>query len=261
MFYLNFFLKNFTRRPWAGLTWLASSVTILVLSFVGPTINDYIDGEEVAQNKEVNPYFYAIMPKKINSGYVKRKLLELPGVEKVLVLSEEKVSSQIKSILAASSLELDDALVDLNYAGVKISLSPDLKVSSQELIRNYLGRLTGKNQVTMGAIKKPEVKKDEVSSSFFSQNRFLVITFMASLAYFIALGLIYRPLKEDSFVLEQYQRKNQIYLKTLSYTQAPLLVGVILSAVVYKIIMIPLVAGVVFSMAFYLILGEKKKIC
>ncbi len=226
---------------------------------MGPNISEYWAGE-VAKVQEVNPYFYAIMPKKINSGYVKRKLLELPGVEKVFVLSEAKVSAQIKSILSAANLELDDNLVDLSYAGIKVSLSPDLKESSQDLIRNYLTRLTGKNEVTMGAIKSPEVKKVE-SKSFISENRFLVLTIMASAAYFIALGLIYRPLKEESFVFEQYQRKKQIYLKTLSYTQAPILVGVILSAMIYKISMIPLVGGVVFSMAFYLILGEKKKVC
>ncbi len=238
---------------------MASVVTILTLSFIGPNISQFWESE-VVEVRETNPYFYAIMPKKINSGYVKRKLLELPGVEKVFVLSEQKVSSQIKSILTQANLELDENLMDLNYAGIKVSLSPDLKNSSQDLIRNYLTRLTGKNEVTMGAIRVPEVKKAQ-EKSFLVENRFLVITLMASLAYFVALGLIYRPLREESFVFEQYQRKKQIYLKTFSYSQAPLLVGVILSSVFYKVVMIPLVAGVVFSMTFYLILGEKKKVC
>lgn len=259
MFYLNLFFKGLLHRPWAGLVWGATAVTILFLSISGPNVESLLDKELVSQ-VDINPYFYAIMPKKINSGYVKRKLLELPGVEKVFVLSEQKVSSQIKSILSQASIEWDSELLDLNYAGIKVSLSPDLKVRSQDLIRNYLTRLTGKNEVTMGAIKAPEVKKVQ-SKSFYSQNKFLVITLAVSLAYFISLGMIYRSLKEESFVFEQYQRKTQVYLKTFSYSQTPLIAAVIFSCIYYKLPMMPLMAGIVFSMAFYLILGEKKKVC
>ncbi len=238
---------------------MLSALTVLTLSIAGPDIESYWE-EKSAEVKEVNPYFYAIMPKKINSGYVKRKLLELPGVEKVFVLSEEKVSSQIKSILAGASIEWDEDLMDVNYAGIKVSLSPDLKQSSQDLIRNYLTRLTGKDEVTMGAIKSPEVQKVE-TKSFYSENKFLVLTLLACVAYFIALGMLYRSLKEEAFVYEQYQRKKQIYLKAFSFSQAPLLCAAILSFLYYKLPMAPMAAGIAFSLAFYLVIGEKKRVC
>ena len=259
MFYLNFFFKGLLHRPWAAAVWVMSALTVLTLSVLGPEIETLWENKSVAV-KEVNPYFYAIMPKKINSGYVKRKLLELPGVEKVFVLSEENVSSQIKSILSAASIEWDEDLMDINYAGIKVSLSPDLKGSSQDLIRNYLTRLTGKDEVTMGAIKSPEVQKVE-SKSFYSENKFLVLSLVASLAYFVALGMLYRSLKEESFVFEQYQRKKQIYLKAFSFSQAPILAAAILSFIIYKLPMAPMAAGIAFSMAFYLVIGEKKKVC
>ncbi|MAF76632.1 MAG: hypothetical protein CME60_00620 [Halobacteriovoraceae bacterium] len=259
MFYLSLFLKGITHRPWSGIVWAATSLTVLALCLMGPRVENLFENKVVIQS-ETNPYFYAIMPNKINSNYVKRKLLELPGVEKVFVLSEENVSSQIKSILSQASIEWDSDLMDLNYGGIKVSLSPDLKLRSQELIRSYLTRLTGKNEVTMGAIKVPEVKEVESKSLYF-ENKLLFLAILTGIAYFISLGMIYRSLKEESFIYEQYQRKKQIYLKTLSYSQAPLLAGVILSTLYYKMIMLPLLAAVVFSMAFYLIIGDRKKVC
>jgi hypothetical protein len=259
MFYLSLFFKGFSHRPWTGVVWFISALTILAFSYKGPDILSFTN-QNVAIVQDENPYFYAIMPKKINSEYIKRKILELPGVEKVLVLSEDKVSAQIKSILDQANIEWDNELMDVNYSGIKISFSSDLKGSSQELIRNYLTRLTGKNEITMGAVKMPEVKEVQ-ERSLFVKNKFLFLSIVVAFVYFLSLGIIYRSLKEESFVFEQYQRKGQIYLKVLSFSQAPLVLGVTLSFLFHKMAMAPLVAGVVFSLLFYLIIGEKKKVC
>ena len=258
MFYLSFFFKVIAKKPVAAILWGISVLGMLTLSFYGRQATSFIVEKKTVQ-RDANPYFFALMPKTINTGYVQRKLKELPGVEKVFTLSEQKVSDQIKSILTASQIDWEDD-IDLSYSGLKISISADLKTRSQDLIRNYLSRLAGKSDITMGAIKYPEVQKNQ-TPSLWSQYSFVWPALGVSLLYISAFALMYKSYSEESTITEYYQRKKQIFSKSICYSQAPLLIILMLGAVVFKqdvLVALAMVTGVLLTM---MILGQRKRAC
>ena len=163
MFYIKTFYKVLLSKPMSAAMWFLG-LALITLSFTGKkSAEGFLTLQATKVNK--NPYFFAVMPKEINTGYVQRKLLDLPGVEKVNVMAQESIVGHVRSVLESTQLEWDQDILDVDYTGVKVFLSPDLKSRSQSLIRNYLSRIAGERDVTLGAIKTPTKVKQKLSLS------------------------------------------------------------------------------------------------
>ena len=117
----------------------------------------------------------------------------------------------------------EEDLSDLNYAGLKVALSPDLQARSQDLIRNYLSRLAGDKDVTMGAVKRPFNEKPDPKAGSFSRMLSLVIPTGLVVVYLMAMFLFKGSLGASSFLLETYQRKSNVFEKSLFFGQAPII--------------------------------------
>lgn len=255
MFYLKMYYKVLFKKPLATGMWLAG-LAIVFFSFLGKAqINKVLTLEAGPQNHR--PYFFAVMPKKVNAEYVKRKLLDLPGVDNVNVMAEESIIGHVKSVLESTQLDWDQGMIDLNYAGLKVFLSPDLKPRSQSLIRNYLTRIAGEKDVTLGAVKKPTQKKSKVKLgeifSHFVNYLPLVGVFLLTLS----LWSVRAELGRESFIVETYQRRSQVFERGVAFAQAPLITILAFFAYFYGL---PGVVGlVIFSMSLVVILGLGKK--
>lgn len=257
MFYLDFFFKTLLKKPMASLLWGGSVLGVILLSFYGDQWEKVLREKKTVQRNE-NPYFFALMPSKTNISYLQRKLLEIPGVEKVLTLSEKKVSHQIKSILSSSQISWKED-IDLNYSGLRIFLSSHLKKHSQNLIRSYFSRLAGKKDVTLGAIKYPEIKKRELS--LWQRKKHWWPSLIIGSFYFLSLLFLFPSYSKESAIVEYYQRKERIYLKSLILSQGPLFLLLLGGGLFFNQRIWPLLGFLVLSLCFFLIWGQKEKSC
>ena len=105
---------------------------------------------------------------------------------------------------------------------MKVALSPDLQTRSQDLIRNYLSRLAGDKDVTMGAVKKPLVTQKRDTKSY-TRALALGLPTILVIFYLVSLLLMKGTLGKSSFLLETYQRKKNVFEKSLFFGQAPIL--------------------------------------
>ena len=223
MFYLGNFFKSLFSKPLAASLWFLSLLSLSSLVFFQGKVEAFLGSQKVQKN---HPYFYAVVPADINTSYIQRKLKNLPGVEGVALLGKEQVGQQVKAILENTlenaGLTWEEDFSDLNYAGLKVALSPDLQARSQDLIRNYLSRLAGDKDVTMGAVKKPMIQSPERSGSF---SRGLAFGLPAAVVvlYLVTMMLMKGSLGKSSFLLETYQRKSNVFEKSLFFGQAPVL--------------------------------------
>lgn len=174
---------------------------------------------------EKNPYFFAIVPDKVNVSYLRRKLVSLPGVEAVSLLEGEKITTHVRSVLESTQVSFDGGLLDLKYSGLKVGLSPDLKPRSLSLIRNYLTRLIGEKDVTLGAVKKP-IQEEKVNPLKVKAARLIQWSpYFFLCLYILSLFMMRGNLIRESFLIETYQRKSKVFEKSLSYAQAPAIMG------------------------------------
>ncbi len=208
----------------ATLFWVSSCALLIVNTFAPQEFKAITIGNGTIK-KEL-PYFFALIPKSLNSNYVKRKLIKLPGVQQIIKVSESKVNNHVKEILSDSKVVLDDSLMALNFSGLKIYLSATLKESSRVLIRNYVSRLAGDAEVTLGALHKPD-NKSVKSELFFNKYFSVGISFLAGLAFLITMLSFWKTLESTSFVYEQFQRKSSVFRKSLTYVHMPILVALI----------------------------------
>lgn len=223
MFYLVNFYKSFIHRPLVAIVYMGTLVALVSVIFFEKNVSDFLGAKKAKKN---NPYFYAVVPADINTSYIQRKLINLPGVEGVALMGKEQIGEQVKAILENtlenSGVEWDQDLSDLNYAGLKVALSPDLQMRSQNLIRNYLSRLAGDKDVTMGAVKKPFIEPTSVKTSI-SNTLLFVIPAVIVIFYIMTMFLLKNTLGRSSFLLETYQRKTKVFEKSLFFGQVPVL--------------------------------------
>ena len=110
---------------------------------------------------------------------------------------------------------LTDSSLDLNYAGLKVIYTRELKPRAQELVRDYLTHLVGEGSITLGKIKTIDQLNDKRSQFIgmiktwgYSLYLFIVFTF-----WVISLLSVRIKIAEASYLLESYQRKKRVALK------------------------------------------------
>jgi hypothetical protein len=230
MFYLGNFFKSLLAKPLAAIMWGLTLSGLASTVIFKEDVESFLGSQKIIAN---NPYFYAVVPAEINTSYIQRKLKNLPGVETVALLAKEQVGEQVKAILENtlenSGVSWEEDLSDLNYAGLKVALSPDLQARSQDLIRNYLSRLAGGKDVTMGAVKKP-LLPEKTDRKSYSRALGVALPSLLVLFYLISLLLMKGTLGKSSFLLETYQRKRNVFEKSLFFGQAPILCFLIYGA-------------------------------
>lgn len=141
---------------------------------------------------------------------------QLPGVFKVEILSETQIKEEVKNVLGSLQVDMTDSSLDLNYAGTKIIYTKELKPRAQELVRDYLTHLVGEGNITLGNIKTSDQISDKraqfinvIKSWGYSLYLFIIFIF-----WVISLLSVRVKIAEASYLLENYQRKRKVGLKT-----------------------------------------------
>lgn len=210
-------------------------LSLFVLSFIGPGLEKKWMPYLSSQQFDL-PYFHALVSGKENHSRISRNLQDLPGVANVEILAEESIKSEVRDIVGSLGQEITESFLSLEYAGLKVIFSDGLQANSQELIRDYLKRLVGDSKVTLGPVQASQRKNLEKTwiRELIEQNAFEVTMGLACLFWFI-LGLdLSGPLSRQAYLVEQFQRRDKVAVKTYLALLTPLLaipvLGVLFSA-------------------------------
>ena len=100
---------------------------------------------------------------------------------------------------------------------MKIVFKNEIQQRTQNLIRDYLSRLVGKKDITLGATRDPDVqaKKGHELLLFVKKWSFHTFIFIAIAAWVISLLSLKKSISEVSYVIEQFQRKKKVGYKII----------------------------------------------
>ncbi|MBC7539196.1 MAG: hypothetical protein H7281_10270 [Bacteriovorax sp.] len=217
MFYLIQFFKILFKSPLRGFFLLFFSI-LMVCSLGQKAFLEEQFLKMIPENK-AGSYFYGLIASTESYQNVARQMAVLPGVYKVEVLSEAQIKDEVKGILGSLQVSLNQTTLDLNYAGLKVIYTKDLKPRAQDLIRDYLSHLVGEGNITLGAIKLNDQSLDKrnqfigaIKTWGYSLYLFIILVF-----WMISLLSVRVKIAEASYLLESYQRKRKVGVKMASF--------------------------------------------
>lgn len=214
MFYLKEFLKIYRAN------FLVS--TLLCFSIFG-AVTTALQKNTISKKLSLNaqteivPYFNALIHSADGLQSVSRKMKQLPGVKDIKFPNEKKISAEVNYLKENFDEGLITELAVMNFKRIKVELDNGIELKNQNLIKEYLLRLVGKDSVTIGAIKTP--RKVEVSNNETLFNittwaeSYLLIFFMV--LFTICLVLLKKPINNHSFIIEKFQRKKDVNTKLI----------------------------------------------
>ncbi len=179
-----------------------------------------------------NPYFHALIDGKENHARISRNLTEIPGVEKVEILPQAEIQAQVQSILTDLKVTIPADMNQLNYNGIKVFLSQGIKDHGQNLIRDYLTRLAGESNITLGNIVNLALPIVPTKFKFFYDYLQYITIALFFVFWFVSFRMIEQPIQKNSYLIEQFQRRKKVSVKTylslfgliLGFATLPLLI-------------------------------------
>lgn len=213
-----FYLKEFNKLVKSHFI-LTSILFVSVFGFMTSTIQKEKIKKEISlsQKTQMIPYFNALISKKVNADGLKRKMKKLPGVFEVIVSEDTGLYKELNHLEKNFGKKIISELSSVNVQKVKVQLEKGIHKKNQELVREYLTRLVGKTDVTIGAIKEPRkvnLKKDDTLMLFSEYlDIYLIVFFMLMIA--ITISLLVKPLNNQAYIIEKFQRKTHVNIKIL----------------------------------------------
>lgn len=212
MFYLRKLRKLFKQSPVFLMTYLLLTlVCVFSINFHENIIN-IVEKNSLKDFKP--PFFHALIDENQNYTRFSRKLRSLPGVKNVEILSPQLVKDQANEMLGNLNLGISTDLIDMGYAGLKVIFEANLQEKSIELVRDYLVRLVGKDSITIGDIIQSTNKKEDSFLIDFVQKNLSWIILTSSLLILSLINILFvRFYNNQLYLIENFQRKNNISLK------------------------------------------------
>jgi hypothetical protein len=207
MFYLTQLLRIFFKRPLASFGLVVSTVFCSVLLSVnGQQLTSHLG---IVEHQPTADFFHALVDGRQNHSRISRNLLELPMVVGVDLLSREDIASEVNQILGNLSTTLGASALNLDYTGLKVYLDPTTSESSRELVRDYLVRLAGESNITLGALVRSVQTQAAFSVKYIDYALYIVALFF----WAMMMRLFISELAKQSYLIEQFQRRDRVALK------------------------------------------------
>lgn len=213
MFYLKNFFSAIFEQKVKGLAFVLLS---LGLTFSLLQRNEVKNLFSFSQKIIQKPYFNALLPSASEAKMIVNRLEKLPGVEEVKIVKHNLDKNSFKSMGVSLSNDVVAGVLSQDYQTIKVVLENNLEMRSQNLIKEYLGRLLGDRDVTISEVKLPqkiELKKNDPSLWVDNYGDLYIIAVLGVLWLFSCYGIIsYIQLK--SYLVEKFQRKSDVAMKT-----------------------------------------------
>ena len=248
MFYLKHFFQTIKNNAFSGVIFLAFTIILGTIPGVRKQIDNEIKSKFLTVNKD-GDYFHALIPSKYNHQSISRKMSQLPGVEKVELLSEELVNSEANKVLNDIPAEIVSE-IEIKYVGLKVNYLKEITPRSQELIRSYMKRLVGEDLI-IGEIFHLEQEQGSVDKikEWGSSVLYGIVLFL----WIIAFIFFNRKLVQASYIVERFQRRQLVALKTM-LSGTSLVMFAVISALVFvknTALYMPIISiGIIFGITF-----------
>lgn len=214
MFYLTQFFKSLFRSKITGVLFILCTGALVTASFNQERINSTLSNTD---SRDVNPYFNALISKDVNLNSISRKIKSLPGVNRVKHVKTVNANAQLEELNKALNSAVLDRLKTVKYSTLTVELTKNLKVKSQNLIREYLARLVGRESLTLSKIKYP--RQNQQSDSYLDtvlREIDLIIIFSLSFIWILLMIAVVKKNSSYFFLLEKFQRKKYIKEKSMA---------------------------------------------
>jgi cell division protein FtsX len=224
MFYLKEALKVFRKN-----IFLSASLSVLTFTLFFSVAN-FGDLQKVISKHlpqvENEHYFNALVSEKVSISSVKRKIEGLPGVKSVKLLDKTGTKNKVKSVSSTLGLSKKEASSLNEMVSIKIALTSQVSQSSINLIREYLTRLAGKDNILIGAVKK-KISNEKIFKSLLVQIKKWPLQSAIGVAFvlwMISFFLLRKEILRVAYIIESFQRKTNVALK-ISLAQLGVVVG------------------------------------
>lgn len=212
MFYLKQFYYSLIQNKLNGISFVLMTFLFVFALFNRPLIKNTLDHRS---NVKQLTYFKALLGSDTNIDVITRKMKDLPGVHSVNVNKKIVLNkSDVAELKAISTGELLNNFVNEDYSSIKIVLEDNLKIQTQSLIREYLGRLVGSDTLTLTGIRTPAENKSSKKLKYnYLNNIDLIVIGILALFWLIASFNYTQKMIEYSAILEKFQRREFISVK------------------------------------------------
>ncbi len=213
MFYLNEIINFSKRNIFLSFILFLSSFALL------NTASNYTHYEEeivkLIPKLENEFYFNAILSKDIHVDQVRSKISDLPGVVDFELSSQASMKSIINNLGTEFGLNNEEVKVMSELRSFRINLQENLSQKSISLIREYLERIAGSENILLGAVTK-KVNDDLIIKSFLRSIKQWPMQGIIALVFFIWVISFFSfnsRLINHSYIIEKFTRKNSVRLK------------------------------------------------
>lgn len=208
MFYLGHFFKYSLHKKTVFILFAISSLAFFALS------SGWSNAQKIFDKKMATAitadYFTVLINSNEPLASYQRKLAGLPGIEKVEISSAEQVKSQVEQAITELG-ELAPKNINLsNYQALTIYIAKNISQKSYKLIREYSVRLLGEDKVTLS-----NLVKSKASASSKNLNTMYLVLGAITLTWLFALTIFGKGFASYCYLVEQYQRRKNIMLKSM----------------------------------------------
>jgi len=168
--------------------------------------------------KEVQ-YFYALVTqteetsaKKVES--LVYKLVGLSGIERIQKREQNAVQKKIEKFTSDLNIALPKMLLNESLNALQVFVEPSLDASRVGLIKEYIIKFLGADDVTISRVykKSPKFKKTPFVIGFKKYGEFFFVL-LALIFWCIGLVIFRRNLGTRAYLIESFQRRNRVLLK------------------------------------------------
>lgn len=213
MFYIKQFFRLIKENSLKGFFFLLISCAFVLVLGNWSYLKDKI--LDLYPDYMKGPSFYALINEQEDYLNIQRKLITLPGISSVKILEKDKVKEQTEKIMNSFQLK-NDEVGAFDFVGLEVMFDKNINNRGQELIRNYLLKLAGENNITIGKTNYlPE--KDNIKSlmDFINTSGSWFIALFFAIFWVFSLSLLKKEVKKASYLIEQFQRKRMVEFKIL----------------------------------------------
>ncbi len=214
MFYLSSFVKIIWKAGTKGFLFVLLSFAVTGMAVQ----KDFVEKKFFASfhEDEAGSYFYALISAKESYNDVARKLGELPGTMKVEIIAKERLEGEIKTLIDTLKLAAPAQNMDIDYVGMRVMFKKDIKESTINLIREYLVRLVGENNITLGPMRSNLENIRQIALiDILKEWAGVILLIVLSCSWIISFWALRGAAAEYSYIVEQFQRRRYVAFKSI----------------------------------------------
>ncbi len=217
MFYLKEFYKSLGDSLFRGFSFFLFSCVLAFALTHRPWIQTIV--EKVTPEKMVNPYFSVVIDQTVDKDAFTKKVQSLPGVQFVDDRVNQEAQEKLTKLVAELGSDYQMSVPNELMTAVKVVMNQSVSIESMQFIKTQVERSAGKDHITSGEIKFPEISKSMSSHpvySFLKKSGAWGVIGLLALAWIISFWLCYDTFRTRSYLIERYQRKKYVAAKSLA---------------------------------------------